>query len=283
MTDNLRHSHYETPFTVTALQNELLERICVRPPYFALRNIQLENHHLLAEAQAELPRGLALGPMRPGELSRHGAIAGLCAVALRQRDNQRRYYLATRASYTGYLNQTAYGSPIQFKAQVTESGKRSAKAFVTAYTNHERVATLDVEYTILNTILFERLHTMRRQPIVRVGLEPVIIKDIVWRGNTGSYRIPALPVKMCAGHFDNYPAAPIALLMDQLAQIAERFVERPSYIASGQIEATRLCWAGEEVKLSMTKVAGDLRETRLQGQIVSEEAIAGEMQLLLQH
>lgn len=221
--------------------------------------------------------------MRPGELSRHSAIAGLCAVAMRQRDAQRRYYLATKATFTGYPSGAPYGSTLQFAARVTEFGKRNAKASITASHQGETVATLEVEYTILNTLVFERLHAFRRQPTPYTHLEPVLIQTIEWHGNTGVAYLPALPVAMCAGHFDNYPAAPVALLMDQLAQIAERFVQRPSYIAWGEIEATRLCWAGETVKLSMTRLSGDLRETRLHGLIESEGDVAGEMQLLLRH
>ena len=140
-----------------------------------------------------------------------------------------------------------------------------------------------VTYSILGTTLFERLNASRRQPTLQAKFEPVVVDDVVWRGNTSVYRIPALPAEMCAGHFDAFPAAPVALLMDQLAQIAERFVDRPRYIALGQISATRLCWAGDEVVLSMTRTGGGLRETRLEGQIVSDDAPVGSMQLLLRH
>lgn len=284
MTDNFLHSTYEALRANSVLQSEILARICVRPPYFALENVHLVDDILVANAKAELPPGPALGPMRPGDLSRHGAIAGLCALALRQRDDQRRYYLATRADFTGYLSGAPYGAVLRFQAEVTEFGKRNARAFITAYHEQERVATLDVEYTILNTMVFERLYAFRRQPTpAAVRLEPEIIRDVEWRGNTGVYRIGALPVSLCTGHFENYPAAPVALLMDGLAQIAERFVSGPSYIASGQIEATSLCWAGEEVSLSMTKLSGDLRETVLQGFVESGGATAAEMNLLLRH
>ncbi len=283
MTNNLAHTYPETPVAKTVSQNALLTRVCVRPPYFALQNAHLEGSLFVAEALAELPQGLALGPMRPGDLSRHGAIAGLCALAIQQKDDQRRYYLATEATFTGYLSQVPYGSLLRFEAEVLELGKRNARALVTSYARQERIATLEVEYSILNTLLFERLNAHRRQPTPQVALEPMTVKDIEWRGNTGVYRIPALPASMCAGHFDDFPAAPVALLMDQLAQIAEQFVNRPSYIASGHVSATQLCWAGDEVILSMTKVGGDVRETQLEGLIASDDAPIGGMRLLLRH
>lgn len=283
MTNDLPYPYSETPITRQVSQNALLARICVRPPYFALQNTQLEDGLFVAEARAELPQGLALGPMRPGDLSRHGAIAGLCALAMQQKDDQRRYYLATDATFTGYLSQVPYGSLLRFEAEVVELGKRNARAFVTAYAYQERVTTLEVKYSILSALLFERLNAHKRQPTPRATLEPLTVKDIEWRGNTGVYRIPALPVGMCAGHFDNFPTAPVALLMDQLAQIAERFVDRPSYIASGQVSATRLCWAGDKVTFSMTRVGGDVRETQLEGLITSDAVPIGGMSLLLRH
>lgn len=283
MTNNLAYRHFEPPIAEPVSQNALLARICVRPPYFALQNIQLEDGLFVAEAKAELPQGLALGPMRPGDLSRHGAIAGLCALAVKQKDDQRRYYLATDATFTGYLSQAPYGSLLRFEAEVAELGKRSAKAFVTAYADLQRVATLEVEYSILSTLLFERLNAHGRQPTPRPTLEPLLVKDIEWHGNTGVYRISALPVGVCAGHFDNFPAAPVALLMDQLAQIAERFVDGPSYIATGQVSATRLCWAGDEVTFYMTRLGGDVCETQLEGLITSNAVPVGRMRLLLRH
>ena len=283
MTDNVAHSYHEAPAVSEVLPNDLLSRICVRPPYFALRNVRLEGDFLVADAKAELPQGLALGPMRPGDLSRHGAIAGLCALALKQKDDERRYYLASSATFTGCLSQAPYGAQLRFEAEVTSFGKREGSVFITAYNYQERIATLDVTYTILTTSLFERLNAHRRQHTPRVELKPVTVNDISWRGNTGLYQIPTLPVEMCAGHFDDFPAAPVALLMDQLAQIAEQFVDRPSFIAYGQIEADRLCWAGEPVDLSMTKVSGDMLETQLQGMITSAATPVGKMQLLLRH
>lgn len=280
---NLASVHARTSFAESIPQPWLMQRICVRPPYFALHHLRLVDGLFVAEASAELPQGLALGPMRPGDLSRHGAIAGLCALAVQQGDDQRRYYLATEATFTGYPSQAPYGSRLRFEAEVTELGKREAAAFVTAYADQERVATLQVAYTILNASLFERLHAHRRQPTPPVALEPVAVEGVTWRGNTGTYRIPALPVRMCAGHFDDFPAAPVALLMDQLAQIAERFVDHPSYIAFGEVSATRLCWAGDEVVLSMTKLGGDARETQLDGLIASGDVPVGSMRLQLRH
>lgn len=277
---------YTFPESLTAkpvAQTAVLPRICVRPPYFALHHLRLEGGLFVAEARAELPRGLTLAPMRPGDLSRHGAIAGLCAVALRQRDDARRYYLATRATFTGYPSPAPYGASLRFEAAVTEFGKRDARALVTAYHQDERVAVLDVGYSVLSATLFERLNAPKKQPTRRGGFAPLAAQDISWGGNTGVLRIPALPAELCAGHFDGFPAAPVALLMDQLAGIGERLVGHPCHPAWGQISAARLCWAGDEVVFRVTRTGGNLRETQLEGEIMSGGEPVGEATFTLHH
>src|SRR5690606_12412244 len=76
---------------------ELLARICVRPPYFALTDLSLEGLELHATARAESPAYSEVGAMPAAELGRHAAIVGLTVAASRQADDDRRYYLARRA------------------------------------------------------------------------------------------------------------------------------------------------------------------------------------------
>ena len=64
MTNVLNYTFTTTPAPRPVAHDALLERICVRPPYFALHCPQLEGEVFVAEAKAELPQGLALGPMR---------------------------------------------------------------------------------------------------------------------------------------------------------------------------------------------------------------------------
>lgn len=259
-------------------------RICVRPPYYALHHERLVDDVFVAEATAELPQGRALGPMRPGDLSRHGAIAGLCAAALQQRDDKRRFYLANQATFQGFPVHAPYGVPIQFEARVTALEKRSATASVRASVEGVSLATLEVHYSILTPALFERLNAHRRQATPRLDkLAPVAEHPIHWDGGLGTRVIPAIPLNACSGHFDDYPAAPVALLMDQLAQVAEQAVPEPSYIARGEVTASRLCWAGEEAVFTMRKLEEGMAETQFEGDIRSQDADVGTMRLWLRY
>lgn len=87
----------------------------------------------------------------------------------------------------------------------------------------------------------------------------------------------------CGGHFNDFPAAPVALLMDQLAQVAESFVEEPSYIARGEVTAAQLCWAGEEAVFTMTKLHAHPDEAHFEGGICSNGADIETMKLWLRY
>lgn len=262
----------------------VLERICVRPPYYALKSEHLYDDVFVAEASAELPQGKALGPMRPGEISRHGAIAGSCALALRQSDDRRRYYLATRASYHGFPVQAPYGAPVRFEARVQHLDKRRAQAAVQVFAAGEHLATLDVTYTVLTPTLFERLHAARRRATPHLdALQPVGDYPVRWSGDEGVRIIPRLPLTACGGHFDDFPAAPVALLMDQLAQVAESFVGQPSYIAQGEVTASHLCWAGEEAVFRMAKRHAGPDEAQFEGGIASGGSVVGTMTVHLRY
>ena len=262
----------------------VLERICVRPPYYALTNEHVFNETFVAEARAELPQGRALGPMRPGDVSRHGAIAGSCVLALRQSDNKRRYYLATQATYQGFPVEAPYGAPVRFEARVNHLDKRRAQAVVHAFVAGEPLAVLDVNYTVLAPTLFERLHATRRRATRRLDtLHPVGDYPVRWTGNRGVRTIPRLPLSACGGHFDDYPAAPVALLMDQLAQVAESFVGKPCYIARGEVTAAQLCWAGEEAVFSMVNLQAGPDEAQFSGGIDSNDAPVGTMKVWLRY
>ena len=44
-------------------------------------------------------------------------------------------------------------------------------------------------------------------------------------GGWSVYDVPALPETVCAGHFADYPALPVALLMGQLGKVVWRLLD----------------------------------------------------------
>lgn len=242
-------------------EEALLSRICVRPPYFALREMAFDGETFAAQVRAEVPQGAELGPIQGADLSRHAAIAGLCRAALAQGDDKRRYYLAQQAWYEGHPSDAPYGSPVTLRASLADLSKRSARASIEATAQGAPLARLEVEYTVLTEAAFERLFQSRRRPTPESGAMAALPPGhIERRGATLARALDHVPAEACAGHFEHYPAMPVAILMGQLAQLAGMGLGDgpvPYRVVRGRVEAQDFCWAGEPARFEVTPTAGD--------------------------
>ena len=236
---------------------QLLKRICISRPYYALLNPTCSGHTFYASAVADLPLGAEVGPMSGAEISRHAAISGLCAAALAQEDDSRRFYLAQRAEYQGVPNSAPYGTPVTFAATLQSLGKRGARSEISVQTAGNLLATLTVDYTILTEYAFSRLFRSRYRPT-----EPQPVMNIELPGSAYSsgersvYEVAALPETVCAGHFADHPALPVALLMGQLGTAAWRLMGSAGWrCVRASVNATDLCWAGERIRFEAEREA----------------------------
>ena len=119
------------------------------------------------------------------------------------------------------------------------------------------MATLTVDYTILTEYAFSRLFRSHYRPT-----EPQPAMNIDLPGNAyGSaeqsvYEVDALPETVCAGHFADHPALPVALLMGQLGTAAWRLMGSAGWRGvQASVNATDLCWAGERVRFEAERAA----------------------------
>ncbi|MBB6015425.1 hypothetical protein HLB42_19020 (plasmid) [Deinococcus sp. D7000] len=268
--------------------HDLLGRICVRPPYFALDALRREDQDLLAEVQAELPPSAELGPIQGAELSRHAAIAGLCAAALAQPDDQRRYYLAQRAAYQGFASHAPYGARITLRAGLLDLTRREATARIQASAAGQPLAEVEVQYTILTDNAFARLFRSRERPDF-VGqpldrMPPLPAGELSLEDGTWTRHIAEVPAAACAGHFERYPAMPVAILMGQLSQLAGLSLGEgaPFWIPQASVEAHDFCWAGESVTFGARATAQEGERHLFACQAVASERTVGRMQLTLQ-
>jgi hypothetical protein len=249
---------------------QLLDRICVRQPYFALSAMSFDGDVFTAKARAELPQGREVGPMRGAEVSRHGAIAGLCAAAVRQQDDKRRYYLAQEAVYVNKLHRGTYGQWVDFSARVVNLDKRSASSVVTAMLDGEPVGELTVNYTILSEAAFERLFQNRRREQDSASFLQRALGGTVTRDDQAIQRVvAAIPVEVCAGHFEGYPALPVALLIDQLAELGGELLGGSYLGVRAEVHANDLCWAGEAATFRMALVQERDRVVTFRGTVLA--------------
>ena len=230
-----------------AVRLDLEPRICVRPPYYALHDLVLEGLDLHATAIAESPSFGEVGPMPAAELGRHAAIVGLSAAAMRQEDDKRRYYLARKAICRYTPNDAPYGTPVRFVGRTLDLDKRTSRAAVSATAGDATLASFEVDYTILTESAFERLFRVNAKPTPNAASPYGTLLTNAFSGTSDSVEqiVAGVPVTACAGHFDGYPALPVAVLMGQLSYLAGRLHGGRYRVVRGEVEASDLAWAGE--------------------------------------
>jgi 3-hydroxymyristoyl/3-hydroxydecanoyl-(acyl carrier protein) dehydratase len=261
---------------------QVLQRICVRPPYFALEHLSLEGERLSAYTKAETPIALEPSPMSAAELGRHAAISGLSLVALLQKDDDRRYYLAQKAECDYFKSDAAFGTTVKFEAKLLEMDKRTAQVTVTASIEGQTLAQFTINYSILTERTFERLFARYQKPTYPAPspyAKP--LSETFERGELWAETCVTIPAWACVGHFDGYPALPVAMLMSQLSYLAGQIMGQPYFVPKGLVEANDLCWADKEVTFRADLVAIEGITARFNCTASIEGQIVGQMSVWL--
>lgn len=249
------------PSTSDASTTLLLNRLGITHPYFALEDIAVEGERLEATAVAEAHTFFEDGPMAAAEIGRHAAIAGQCSIALAQRDDRQRFFLANAAECNYVSNDAPYGTPLRFVATLASLEKRRAVARVLVTAKGKPVAEIEAKYTILPQVTFERLFRTHRIPTPPAANPYGTLLSEAFDGDSDwAEQLLTIPVGHCTGHFDNYPALPIALVMGQLSYLAGQLMGTPYRVTRGSVHANDLCWAGEKIRFSARRLGseGDL-------------------------
>lgn len=275
MTQNLNQP--TLPATLPISLPHVLNRICVRPPYFALRHLYSIGDMLHATAPTELVLGLEQAPISAAEMGRHAAILGLCTAALTRSDDARCYYLAHRARFTGHPV-TANAGEVHFSAQLSYLDKRKAVAQITVLADGSLLGELTVDYTVLTESAFARMFRSKQQPGAQTSnYEAELAGSWHYGRDNVTFSVPEIPLSVCAGHFEDYPALPVAVLMSYLVRLGGHLVGGPYRSVYGEVKADDLCWAGAGVRFEVERThrEGDLHHFR--GIATSEERVKGEM------
>lgn len=270
----------------TPTLRDLPSRICVRPPYFALRGLQLEGRYLSARATAEAPAFLEVGPMTAAELGRHAAITGLCHAAAEQNDDRRRYYLAQHAECRYVENPHPYRTPVALTSRIVELTKRVCNAHVSVTAGGDPLAEFDVGYTILTEAAFERLFRSKAQPTPPAPSPYGRVLERAFRrdGDLVEQEIENLPAEACVGHFDGYPALPVAVVMGQLSYLAGQLFGDGAAafrVTRGSVDASDLAWAGETARFRARRVGMEHGAERFECDAFANDRRVGSMILWL--
>ncbi|AMO98531.1 hypothetical protein CAter282_0608 [Collimonas arenae] len=214
--------------------SEICERIAVQAPYFAFTELcGLPDRMVQGTFSSEQPLGFENGPVASAEIGRHLAILGSCAAVAWQPAPQI-YYLATKARYSK-LHDVAPREPgavFQASAEVLQQDRRSltAQAIVSA---EKPFAHLYCEYQALSESVFLRLFKDYHVPStpspapfpedspyrqsIQLDFDAPVGHSLV------AHSQPLAPTR-CAGHFLDYPAWPVAIMVHTVAQTTSRLL-----------------------------------------------------------
>lgn len=277
MTQSLDHDQLALSTSSPILRAHVLNRICVRPPYFALRGLYSVGDTLHATAPTELVLGLEQAPVGAAEMGRHAAILGLCAAALAQPDDARRYYLANRASFNGYPV-AVDADEVRFRAQLSYLDKRRAVAQVAVLADGAPLGELTVDYTVLTESTFSRMFRSKLRPGAQtLSYEAELAGSWYYGRDDIAFTVPEIPLAVCAGHFEDYPALPVAVLMSYLVRLGGHLVGGLYRSVYGEVKADDLCWAGAGVRFEVERTHREGELHHFRGIAISEERVKGEM------
>ena len=143
--------------------NELIQRIAVRAPYFAMRDVrELVSGTVEASVSALHAGESELDPLTSSDAGRHMAILRALACASAQSDDRRRHYLASAAKIERAPQSHPEIRQRRGRAMGTLDGKRHACTTVELHAASKCAFRLSVEYRVLKEAAFEHMYASRR-------------------------------------------------------------------------------------------------------------------------
>ena len=278
--------------TAPTLVDEALRRISVRPPYFGLREIEhVAPGVVRAPIDPAHPTNPEVGAIEAGQAARHLAILGSCAAALAREDDKRNHYLAMQAHYVrcSASPSTPVTEPLVAEAVATWLDKRSVRALTKLSTESgQGLVIIDLTYAVLAPKMFHRFNHLPDTALPIPVTQTSLLDAPVTETPEGVQMVCGpIPTSVCDGHFPDFPAAPVAVVMQTLCRTAgfalakELDVEPGFIIEEGHVEATKLAVAGQQLVLdaSYVKAVGDKHHMR--GTARADGDVVGEVQVTM--
>jgi hypothetical protein len=275
------------PHTVLSAQ-ELYPRICVRDPYFALKDVTVMGEgEIVARIPVQQDPDAEAGPISLAESGRHLAILGSCASAMVAPKDGQHFYLACGARGQ-WLRPEAMARSTELLwglARAEFTGKRTATAqTLLSLEDGTPLFRLEVDYNVLSAAAFTRLFgearvEMRREPrrddVQRTPEEwakfrqnpyskPLALRD--WRPDGESLNATLGPVTpdMCKGHFALHPVMPVAIVASGMTRVATTLLRRLEgapwarcLAKDVRLSANSLAFAGQTVTFGAVRRSHD--------------------------
>ena len=267
--------------TIETAANEL---ICVSKPYYALQDVKyLSNGKLQATVTVENQHSGETTPISASEAGRHSAILGSLALALENPLPIKHYYLASHAilnriNHTTSTQPSVFAQKVIIEAEVLDLdiAAKKGKINATIYTAAGvPILNLVVSYHVFKKDLFSKLFRKRYQEdVLSKSANPYTantpLYDVTLTKNQMTASLGVIQAEQCLGHFDNYPALPVAILCNAMIRLGGLHVERLTFdngisyaVRSAILSADGLAFAGQEVTLSSSVMHVDADEFQM--------------------
>ena len=234
--------------------SDICARIAVQPPYFAFTRLDaMPDSTVYGEFTPEQPLEYEKGPITAAEIGRHLAILGSCAAAVLS-DDLNVYYLATNASYRRLRSTepTSCRRPLKARARIAQQSRRTLVAEATV-SDETPFAELTTHYQIMPGLVFDRVFAEHRVPSVQPPLYQspyATLLPLTFDTPIGlsllAHSAPLHP-SACSGHFPDFPAWPVALIMHSLERTAGRLLHH--------LAAREIAYTVTQADLSADRVA----------------------------
>lgn len=251
--------------------NQLSLGIMVQAPYNILYDLSEYNDgNIIGKVNNEYHDINEESAIICSEAGRHLAILG--SIALSQKNKEPNYYLATHALLTRKSTNTNTSKFFHVKASVNNHHRRSGEISGTiSDSNNNIIFEAVISYQTLSLQLFSKLFgkfkiTSNYSNMISPYQERRKLTEIIISENkiTGNYGMIA--PEDCEGHFENYPALPVAIIGNLLGQIGmQLFLAKHKecskvMVMRADINAYRLSFHGEYVSFQ-----GTIKEEKTNG------------------
>ncbi len=241
---------------------DLTKLIEVTSPYFALTNITIETDgYITAEFQTEMTEHEEIPCISLSEVGRHIAILGSLAMAKENPVKEKHYYLACDAWFDRLHSQAIDTKNFKIRAKVLDINKKGGTIHGQLFASDGTLTyNSEVTYATINYKIFERKFRSKYiSHIPENKKNPYTQRTLLIFENrtkeTFSAYTDTIQPEDCLGHFDNYPAMPVARISGAMFEASGNHYNllrnsREKYcIKRVEMHANSFIFAGEKAKI----------------------------------
>ena len=239
--------------------NQLIE---VTYPYNSLKDIQTEDTTVTATFEQELFDNSQIAGVTLAEAGRHIAILGSLAVANINPVKNKHFYLASKATLIRVHDLPCHDTSYKGVMTAIDFNKKNGVAEGAIYDQKGDVLyTAIVQYSVLTVQLFERFFKKYKSSTFKSeGFSPygdvVNLYDMNLCVDSSSASLGEVKQEWCLGHFDHYPALPVAQISQGLMNLAAaqnkliKNKDKQYCIKEVNMDADSFIFAGEKLSFS---------------------------------